>query len=525
VTKFTNLSSLVLPSIIQFRKLTAEKIDQYDLVIVSYNFLTNSKYHDYRLGKLQGVIQNDGLPGIDSYHWRRIILDEGHELNFKKSNLTSGLLEEIKRIPSDYRWLVSGTPFPDAKRGGILRNYLYWESSSLAEERSIQHLIPTLNQQLYRKNTKEGLSDQITIPDPQVVTEFLDMTQVERIIYQSALNDQARQIELCNHIKVSDHHLNILGNKPMTLSDIHSKMTTYYRGRVKWCDTRIKNVTEQLAEITTSTSTEEITPTASITTQVCTLQEKLTTLQSDHANHLARLKIFDTLSEKIEETESCPICLEDFKSQTKIVTKCGHLVCSNCIVGLYGANAHTATCHMCRCKLNKTDFEVVDSEVTTLPSNQVEQWGTKMAKLITDLQEVLANPNHRVIVFSQWNNMLKLVGKVLEEFQIGHLFLHGSVHVVNSRIRKFKLDASIRVVLLSSDRAASGLNLTEASHIVLLDTLNTDRDSAKVIEEQAIGRAVRLGQKNQVQVKRLIMRDTIEHDFYLRNVEHDATPV
>ena len=41
---------------------------------------------------------------------------------------------------------------------------------------------------------------------------------------------------------------------------------------------------------------------------------------------------------------------------------------------------------------------------------------------------------------------------------------------------------------------------------------------ASIIEEQAIGRAVRLGQSHQVQVKRLVMRDTIEHDYYCRNL-------
>ena len=113
--------------------------------------------------------------------------------------------------------------------------------------------------------------------------------------------------------------------------------------------------------------------------------------------------------------------------------------------------------------------------------------------------------------------MLKLVGNVLGENKINHLFLNGSVHVVTSRIRKFKNDNSIRIVLLSSDKAASGLNLTEANHIILLDTLNTTAEKAKLIEEQAIGRSVRLGQKNNITVKRFIMKDTIEEEYYNRN--------
>ena len=100
------------------------------------------------------------------------------------------------------------------------------------------------------------------------------------------------------------------------------------------------------------------------------------------------------------------------------------------------------------------------------------------------------------------------------------LFLNGSIHVINSKIRKFKLDNNVKIVLLSSDKAVSGLNLTEANHIILLDTLNNDRETSKVIEEQAIGRAVRIGQTQTVKVKSLIIKNTIEYDFYLQNIEN-----
>ena len=103
------------------------------------------------------------------------------------------------------------------------------------------------------------------------------------------------------------------------------------------------------------------------------------------------------------------------------------------------------------------------------------------------------------------------------KIHIKYVFIKGNVHVVSSRINKFKTDKTIRIILLSSDTCSSGSNLTEATHIILLDTINATKEISESIEHQAIGRACRIGQTKNVIVKRFIMRNTIEHDFYNRN--------
>merc|ERR1711966_391898 len=113
---------------------------------------------------------------------------------------------------------------------------------------------------------------------------------------------------------------------------------------------------------------------------------------------------------------------------------------------------------------------------------------------------------------------IKLISKIFDENNINNIFINGSINTVSSKIKKFKLDNNINVVFISSDKSPSGLNLQEASHIILLDSLNTSKQRAISIEEQAIGRAVRVGQTKNVNVKRLIMRNTIEHDMYIRNI-------
>ena len=113
--------------------------------------------------------------------------------------------------------------------------------------------------------------------------------------------------------------------------------------------------------------------------------------------------------------------------------------------------------------------------------------------------------------------MLKLIGKVLDDFKIKNLFVKGNIMSVSKNISKFKTDKSYKIIMLSSERSSSGNNLTEASHIIFVDTINGDKKLVKDLESQAIGRAVRLGQKKPVKVKRLIMKNTIEEEYYNKN--------
>ena len=75
--------------------------------------------------------------------------------------------------------------------------------------------------------------------------------------------------------------------------------------------------------------------------------------------------------------------------------------------------------------------------------------------------------------------------------------------------------------MLSLDKAAAGSNLMEATHVVLLDPMVGTKKEAQAYESQAIGRAYRQGQKNQVTVVRFIIRNSIEHELFLRNTEDE----
>jgi len=500
-----NLTCKIVSTIIQFKRLDKIKHQlgkEINVIIVSYAFLSNLNYKQY-------IEENENGFRLNTYTWERVILDEGHEyLHNNVCYCRKSIripITEIYNLKSNYRWLCSGTPFAN--------NYSFWNIINYLTNQVLQpphnicklyyHLLEQMCNDLFIKSTKESICDQITIPNYTIDTRFLDQTPIEKMIYASALGDRTKMIELCNHILVSEQHLNILGNKPLSFNEIHEKMTAYYQKKVE-------KFTKRIAKIKSNKSST-IGPTE--------IEEKIKTAEYELSVNQSKYNIFNALDEKVNEVDTCPVCLNDFSSISRSITPCGHIICVECISTIFG-NSHTKPCPMCRFTFNKTELQIFESEqMKSEGINGEDKWGTKMSALIKYITQILnENNNNRFIVFSQWDSMLKLVGNVLQKASIQHLFLNGSIHVLNGRIKRFKLDTRIRVVLLSSEKAASGLNLTEASHIVLLDTLNTDKATSKIIEEQAIGRAVRIGQQKIVHVQRFIMRDTIEHEYYIRNI-------
>jgi SNF2 family DNA or RNA helicase len=279
-----------------------------------------------------------------------------------------------------------------------------------------------------------------------------------------------------------------------------------------------------------------------------TADSKIKSLDNDIKRYNNQIKIFssnDFIKEKTNDP--CMICFEEFDKV--VVTKCRHVFCGDCHMIMSKNNTIAYACPECRGnvqpsqvivttmdKINQDDKEkqedskveevVIDkSNLSTEEILKIKEWrnqcinkyGSKMTYLIEYLQEILVNDENRVIIFSQYDAMLKLISKTLDEYKIKNVFCKGNVNQVSKRITNFKTDKSIRVIMLSSDKCNSGSNLTEANHIILVDVLNANKSTSKDIECQAIGRAVRLGQKKPVTVTRLITTDTIEEEYYNKN--------
>ena len=143
---------------------------------------------------------------------------------------------------------------------------------------------------------------------------------------------------------------------------------------------------------------------------------------------------------------------------------------------------------------------------------------TKIGNIIHFLKNDTKNTD-KIILFSQWDELLHKVGNILSEYKFKIVYCQGSVFQRKRAISSFQKDPDVRIIMLSSRNAASGINLTMANKIILLEPVYGSSEYRKNIEEQAIGRADRIGQKSPIDVYRFIIKDTIEEDI-INNIEN-----
>ncbi len=129
---------------------------------------------------------------------------------------------------------------------------------------------------------------------------------------------------------------------------------------------------------------------------------------------------------------------------------------------------------------------------------------TKFERVEADMEEIAASGG-KAILFSQWTGCIDWLEKKLARFK--PLIYHGKVptHKREPILKQFKDDPAANLLMMSYATGAVGLNLQFAGYVFLFD-----RWWNPAVEDQAINRAHRIGQKSQVIVTKFISKDTIE---------------
>ena len=147
------------------------------------------------------------------------------------------------------------------------------------------------------------------------------------------------------------------------------------------------------------------------------------------------------------------------------------------------------------------------------PSLFVEGYNEGSSKLeqCIEIIEEAINGGHKILLFSGYTSMFEIIEKELKKRNIKYFKLTGATKVDErmKMVDEFNENSNIKLFLISLKAGGTGLNLTGADMVIHYDpwwNIST--------ENQATDRAYRIGQKNNVQVYKLITKNSIEEKIY-----------
>jgi SNF2 family DNA or RNA helicase len=141
-----------------------------------------------------------------------------------------------------------------------------------------------------------------------------------------------------------------------------------------------------------------------------------------------------------------------------------------------------------------------------LPGEEKYEGGSeKIDLLLMHIKEKTAN--HKILVFSQFVKMLKIIETHIAAQELSYAYLDGqsSSKQRQENVDRFQNDEDCRVFLISLKAGGTGLNLMAADYVYIVDPWWNP-----AVENQAIDRCYRIGQDKKVIAYRMICKDTVE---------------
>ncbi|KAF4587430.1 SNF2 family helicase [Ophiocordyceps camponoti-floridani] len=457
------------PSVLVYhgnKKMTAEELIKYDVVIASYG----------RLAKERDQTQRTLLD--KSVRWRRVVLDEGHTIRNARTKVALAACE----LQAESRWVLTGTPIVNSVKdlhslvrflhltGGIEVAEIFNNSITrklTAGEGGGQAILQALVQDICLRRKKDMKFVDLKLPEKKEFLHRIPFQPAEKVKYDALLSEARGALE-----------------------EYQARSVSGQRGR-------FQNVLERLLRLR-QTCNHWTLCRKRIDDLMKLLEEENVVVLNDKNRALLQ----EALRLYIESQDDCAICYE--APSPPVITNCKHVFCRPCITK---AIQIQHKCPMCRNALTEDCLLEPAPEGTFDDNFDTDTQSSKTEALLQIVRATVQKPGSKVIIFSQWTSFLNIVQNQLVEAGLKFSRIDGSMNAEkrDRAIEALDHDADTRVMLASLAVCSVGLNLVAADAVILSDSW-----WAPAIEDQAIDRVHRLGQTRETTIWRLVMEDSVE---------------
>lgn len=461
---------------------------------------------------------------LDIFEWDVIAVDEFHELGESKFSPLVNIIHYMKR---GFTLLVSGTPFAYDNHG--MASKLLGFPVSYKNKRAVSGEL--FLAECIRGNKMEAVSDQIPkIPEAERQVAKLRFTEQEMLMYNKLKGLDAKKFcvaPLMDYVNT---------NEVKSLDELHEKLREDAMENIQKIEREIKREELKLHKRLRHVEQFNEPPDPFDTIQQMNVANEmlLTEIEGDKEELVKAENALRYITSSIksmqgsEGQEECTICLmpigrgeheedeiQEEPMSTALLSKCGHFYHYECIM-----RNEALKCPICREPYTKQDVIKIASKESPRSNPLIKTYGTKVAFLLHHLSNILANPEHRVIVFTQYAKCIELINKAITKNGTNTALFKGNSSCKAKALREYN-NGSAPVMLLSLLESASGTNLTATTHVILMDTVNGSETQINAIESQAVARARRIGQTKAIKIVHLVMMGTREEEEFNRS-GHDA---
>ncbi|RFU29395.1 hypothetical protein B7463_g6915, partial [Scytalidium lignicola] len=483
------LNMHVVPGALSWKKFhglerpTLSTIKHCDIILTTFQTLSQeSKLHQEHKFSTETLF---------SLHWHRVVLDEAHTIQ----NRSTSLAKAACALDAKHRWAMSGTPIQNkltdlASILEFLRVHPFSDVATFKSDISDPWHRGEPDGILRLKN----LVNMVALCRPQTVlnlpprknkVKFLEFSSAERNMYNAAKS------------KTAEVFKNQLTGQVESVA---------YLNCLKWLN-RLRSICNH-GVIQTSQSSE-----------VSTDHDE--TASGDWNASVAQQALQNMITSGLALCFGCSTNLEigTYTSESALsksalkhrLSQCLFLVCGKCISG---QGKDTYSCgHSPSC----STFDIsIDRNKPAQRSKRVEirmnpdERPTKLRVLLKSL--INSQWREKSVVFSYWTTTLDLIESMLKSESITFTRIDGEMSGKQrtKAIEKFQKDGNIQVILVSITSGGTGLDLTTASRAYIMEP-----QWNPMIEEQAICRIYRMGQKRPVKIIRYRIRDSFEEKVVL----------
>ncbi|KAI4278901.1 MAG: hypothetical protein L6R35_006073, partial [Caloplaca aegaea] len=425
------------------RQMSADELAQYDVVITTYGTLS-TEYLPKGSNNPASVSRRHGLFSLD---WRRVILDEGHQIrnpNTKASLACTGL-------PARSRWVLTGTPIINRLKD------LYSLVRFLRLSGGLERL-DIFNSVLIRP-LKEGREDASLLLQALMGTICLrrkkEMSFVDLRLPE--LTEYVHRVEFLPHER--EKYEALQAEAKGLLRDAMTK-----EGTSKGSQT-YRHLLEILLRLRQVCNHWKLCG-ERVTSLLATLEtSKVVDLTPENRKALQEM-----LQLSIDSHEDCPICLEPLHDP--VITACAHTFGYSCIEKVIETQHR---CPMCRAEPLEVESLVrpaVDLGESAPSEIDIDTSSSKVEALIKILKASRQKEGSKVVIFSQWTSFLNIIEHQLQEKGWKYARIDGSMRAGqrDAAMTALAEEPECRIMLASLAVCSVGLNLVAANQVIMADS-------------------------------------------------------